>query len=74
MATPAEIVTAIDTAVAAMISGGGAQTLEIAGRKVVYYNVTDLLKLREYYSGLDNASTDKMPFGMYRTKPKGVNS
>jgi len=73
MASPADILAAIDTAILAMMSGGGAQELDIAGRSVKFFSLTELQKSREYYDGLTNATDDKLPFGLYMTKPKGVN-
>ena len=74
MATPAEIVAAIDTAVLAMAAGGGAQELSIAGRTVKFFSISDLMKLRAEYENLASVASDKMPFGMYQTKPKGFNA
>lgn len=73
MATPAEIVAAIDAAILSMLSGGGAQELNIAGRSVKFFSMDDLMKARAEYADLDSGTSGKMPFGMYTTKPKGVN-
>jgi len=74
MATdPAAILAAIDAAILSMMSGGGAQELDIAGRSVKFFDLDKLLKSREYYDGLVNATNDKTAFGMMKTKPIGVN-
>ena len=68
------ITDALDAAILAILQNGGAQTLEINGRKVTYYSLDDLIKARGEYEGIDSNANDKLPFGMYTTKPKGVNT
>ena len=75
MATAAEIVVLIDTAIEAIATDGVA-SLTIGGRTITYHRPEELLKLRKYYSGLDGdvdraaeASPSFRRFGFYPRRP-----
>ena len=67
------IVAAIDAAMLTMAENGMAQTLEINGRKVIYHDLGELTKARETFSEIADNTSNKLPFGVYNTKPKGIN-
>jgi len=69
-----DVLAAIDAAILAIMSNGGAQTLEIGGRRVTYYSLDDLLKARAEFENLASTDSGQLPFGMYTTKPRGVNN
>jgi len=66
--TPAEMVTAIDTALASIVADPKASRT-FNGRSFTYQNLRELRELRNYYQGLANASTvaggTKRPIKMF---------
>jgi len=57
MATPAEMVTKIDTAIEAKLDGGAVDQYSIDGRQLRHMSLLDLYSLREKYARLSaNAS------------------
>jgi hypothetical protein len=74
MSSAQTIVDAIDAAILAMVSGGGAQSLSVGGRSVTFYSLQSLQDLRQTYATLaGNESGNKLPFKIINIKPKGVN-
>ena len=69
----AAIVAAIDAAILSMMANGGAQRLTINGREVWFPDLDKLLAAQKFYSDQASNTADKTPFGVYNTKPKGVN-
>lgn len=69
MATPAEIVTAIDTLISTGVLPAGMQSFTSNGKALSLYPLPDLLALRKYYQGLvDQAAASagtKSPLRMY---------
>lgn len=63
MATPAEIIAAIDAAILDMLNGGGVQMLTFDGKQVTYTSLDQLRKARQFYASLDGTS-DNNPKGL----------
>lgn len=74
MATSAaDIRDAIDAAILVMMTGGGAQTISVAGRSVTYNDLDSLLQARQVYARIaDAAVSNKLPFKIIDIKPKGT--
>lgn len=70
MADYSAIIDAIDAAILAMMSAGGAQTVTIEGRNVVFYDLEKLQKTRDYYVGLKGQAAGKLPFQRYLIQPE----
>lgn len=69
MSTSAQtIVDAIDAAILAMQSGGGAQSLTVEGRSITYTSLPELLKARAYYQGRASAALDSTAGGLRTCK------
>lgn len=74
MSTAQSIVDAIDAAILAMMSGGGAQSLSVGGRSVTFYSLQGLQDLRQTYAALAARERgNKLPFQLINIKTKGVN-
>lgn len=60
MATaPQTIVDAIDAAILAMIAGGGAQSISVAGRSITYTDLEALRKARSHYAALADTNNPR---------------
>ena len=70
MADYTAIIDAIDAAILAMMSAGGAQTVTIEGRNVVFYDLEKLQKTRDYYVQLQATQNSKLPFQRYLIQPE----
>ena len=74
MSTAQSIVDAIDAAILAMMSGGGAQSLSVGGRSATFDSLQGLQDLRQTYASLAaQESGNKLPFRIINIKTKGVN-
>lgn len=74
MATAAEIVTAIDTAILTFASAGSSSELTIPGVGTKRFaSLSELKNLREYYAGLaaaeSTAGGSLTPFAMFKLRP-----
>jgi len=56
MATALELLTAVETAITARLSGGAVQSYSIGGRNIQYISLGELYKLREQLRKEVNAS------------------
>ena len=59
MASYQIIILAIDTALATMIAGGGAQSISVSGKSISFKSLKELQDLREFYQTLENRENKK---------------
>ena len=71
MATPAEIIAAIDTAIASWV--GSPVTINEQGNSVTYRSLKELMAARHYYAQLDaTSSTSRHGFRLTHIKAGGA--
>ena len=74
MAITQSDITAIETAINNIIAAGGAQEVTTSdGKTTRYYSLDELRKvLSAYTQAYASSTTNKLPFQMFNTKPKGT--